>query len=126
MDKNSRLKPVTEKAIREMRQYERFSNGHILKGELDIGGDVFIKNISLSGACLRTSRLLPPDTRCKISLTDPLKKQINLTGRVVWSAAAKTRREVGLPSFESGLQFIDVKNNVNKTLQEIMSRFKSV
>ncbi len=126
MNKNRRLKPViAEKAIREMRQYERFGNGHILKGEFDIEGNVYIKNISLGGICLRTSHMLPADSGCKINLSDQLRKQISLTGRVVWSAAAKSIREVALPAFESGLQFVDVKNNVKKNLQEIIFRFRN-
>ena len=126
MSKHRRLKPaIAEKATREKRQYERFSNGHIVKGEFDIGGDVFIKNISLGGICLRTSSLLPPDTDCKIRLMAPLQKQINLTGRAVWFTAVKTRGETDLPSFESGLQFIDVKNSAKKSLQEVMSRFSN-
>lgn len=124
-NKNRRLKPViAEKAIKEMRHYERFSNGHILKGAFDIRGEVFMKNISIGGICLRTSRMLPPDTSCKMDLTDQFQKQINLTGRVVWSAAVKTRREMNLPAFESGLQFTNVRNSVNKSLQTIISRFR--
>lgn len=121
---NRLLKPAIAKtSIKEKREYERFSNGHILKGAFDIGGEVFIKNISLGGICLKTSRMLPPDTSCKMDLNDQFQKQINLAGRVVWSAAVKSRREINLPAFESGLQFTDVKNSVKKSLQTIISRF---
>jgi PAS domain S-box-containing protein/diguanylate cyclase (GGDEF)-like protein len=128
MNTNKLLKAAaSEEAIKEKRQYERFSNGHILKGEFDIAGEVFIKNISLGGICLRTSRLLPPHASYKVYLMDDrIHKQINLTGRVVWSVAVKARREIDLPSFEAGLQFIDVKNSLKKSLKEITSRFKSV
>jgi PAS domain S-box-containing protein/diguanylate cyclase (GGDEF)-like protein len=127
MNINKRLKSaISEKAIREKRQHERFSNGHSLKGEFDIGGDVFIKNISLGGICLRTSNIQSPDAGCKMSLTGGLQKKIHLTGRVVWATAVKTRREVALPPFESGLQFIDLQNNIKKTLQEIISSFKGI
>lgn len=125
MKKNKRLKPVTESVIREMRQYERFSNGHFLKGEFDISGEVYIKNVSLGGICLRTSLMLRPDTGHKINLVDRLQRQIILTGRVVWSVEVKTGREADLPSFESGLQFIDLNNNIKKSLQEIIARLSS-
>ena len=127
MNKNKPLKPaISGEAIKEKRQHERFSNGHILKGEFDVAGEVFIKNISLGGICLRTSRMLPPHTTYKVNLMDDmLHKQINLTGRVVWSVAVKARREIVLPSYEAGLQFIDVKNSLKKSLKEITSRFKA-
>jgi len=125
INKNRRLQPlITEKTVKEKREHERFSNGRILKAKLDIGGDVFIRNISLGGICLRTSVVLPPDTGCRMNLMTPLQKTIDLTVRVVWSIAVKTRREVDLPAFESGLQFINVRNNESKTLQEIISRLE--
>lgn len=127
MNKNRPVKPViTEKAAGDRRQYERFTNSYTLKGKFNIEGDVFIRNISLGGICLRTSRLLPTETEYTIRLMAPLKKQITLTGQVLWSTSIKARREVLFPAFESGLKFINVKNSMKKSLQTIISRLREV
>jgi hypothetical protein len=106
----------------ESRIYKRFRTGNDSWAEINGSDRASIKDISVSGLCLRTSRHLDPSSTCKIKMLAS-SDDIVSDGIVVWSYLMGTKTEKGtsLPYYETGLKFIEMNENTKKSLEKYIS-----
>ncbi len=106
----------------ESRIYKRFNIGNDYWAEINGSDKVNIKDISVGGVCLRTSRHLDPSSSCKIKVLSS-SENIASDGIVVWSYLMGTKTEEGTsqPYYETGLKFIEMNDKIKNSLEKYIS-----
>ncbi|HDY88765.1 MAG TPA: PilZ domain-containing protein [bacterium] len=106
----------------ESRVYKRFNIGNDYWAEINGSDKVNIKDISVGGVCLRTSRHLDPSSACKIKMLSS-SDNIASDGIVVWSYLMGTKTEEGTsqPYYETGLKFIEMNEKIKESLEKYIS-----
>lgn len=107
----------------ETRRNKRIDVPRDFTAELILSDDVRIKNISLRGICLKTSRQLAKNNMYRIKMLSPDNREITPMGVVMWSSLAMKGpdSDSSLPHYEAGLKFI----KLNKTLVSSLKQFIS-
>ncbi|UCH95974.1 MAG: AAA family ATPase, partial [Candidatus Aminicenantes bacterium] len=103
---------------RRYKRYEVYNYWSILNGV-----DKYeIKNISIGGLCLKTTKRLPINTDCRIEISPAINGKITLKGSVVWSLLMENdSREGGKkPYCEVGLKFKKLSDTQKKPLKKFL------
>jgi diguanylate cyclase (GGDEF)-like protein/PAS domain S-box-containing protein len=127
-DKKNHL--IEEQAIQllkkeelERRTFKRFKPDNNRWAELDRSGRVRIKDISLSGICLKTSQYLTADSTYTIKIFPTNNKEITSTCVVVWSYLMRTttEKDYGIPNYETGLKFVEMNDHLKSSLEKFIT-----
>ncbi len=105
----------------ERRAHTRYEPVGVCTAEINDMEEGNILNISLNGIHLKTSDSLKVQRVCKINIVSQGNNILIPAGKVVWSrAAGKGRR------YESGIQFIHIKNAEIKSLKNFINLIRDV
>lgn len=106
----------------DRRGHERFMIGRTCLVEMNDSEMVELKDISLSGARLNIPRQLPSESSYSVKIFPSIKKEIQLTGTVVWSSPKGT---AGAPAYEAGLKFIQLDESTSSSLKQFVESLAS-
>ena len=106
----------------ESRIYKRFRPGDNYLAKNGSFSMVNIKEISVGGICLKTSEYLDTSRTYEIRVFSP-DEDITSEGIVVWSylMGTKTVDDKSMPSYETGLKFIDPNDRTKQSLEKYIS-----
>jgi diguanylate cyclase (GGDEF)-like protein/PAS domain S-box-containing protein len=119
---DEKLATSTSEKETESRIYKRFKAGNNYWAEINGSGKISIKDISISGICLKTSEYLDTSSICKIRVFSST-ESITSQGMVVWSylMGTQTEKEKSLPYYETGLKFIKTNDKTKRSLEKYIS-----
>jgi hypothetical protein len=108
----------------EKRLYERFKTGSDCKLKCAIADKVRIKDVSMGGICLETSRYINTNNIYYMKIVTKKNEEIELAGHVVRSSFIKVRKSKEDISsvYEIGLNFIEQDNDKKKFLKKLAGR----
>ncbi len=99
----------------EKRIYKRVSTGNDCWAELSDSGKIKLKDISITGICLKTSEPLPVDSWHQIKILSEQEEEINSTGKVIWSDPS-VKKDNGYLYYESGLKITGMNDRLKSSL----------
>jgi hypothetical protein len=109
------------------RKFERLNPGNKCKGKLILSDDVKIKDISLGGLCIETTRRLNINNSYKIQIVSNDKKDIitplGLLVRAKLKGTVK-KKDYTLPLYEVALKFIELNDKEKLFLDKLISGLK--
>ncbi len=109
--------------IKEMenREQKRFRTGSHCNLECAIAHKVKIKDISMGGICLETSRYVDTKSIYDMLLITKRNEKVLLKGEIVWSALKESRRGKAnvYPIYNIGFKFIGQTDSKNKFLEDL-------
>jgi len=108
---------------KEKRVHERYSAGEECSARFNGSGKIRVKDISLGGICLASSRRLAPNSIYEIKLISPAWEEITSTGMVIWSSRHKSTYDTKRNSrlYETGFKFIDLNETARNALDTFIS-----
>jgi len=118
---------LVKKINTERRIYKRYRTEDNSWAELDISGKVTIKDISLGGVCLETSKQLGADIIYKIKMFTADNEEISLSGVVVRSSQKERQavKGVGTTYYESGIKFLEFGTSIKSSLEKVITGFNN-
>jgi hypothetical protein len=107
----------------EKRIHERCLTFNRCKAEIDSSENVWIKDISLGGACVKTPVSVPAGCEQRLKIYIPGKKDITLERMAVWSlpSDAQADKEDILLYYETGMVFTDLTKHKRKILNRMIN-----
>ncbi|MHA2220092.1 MAG: PilZ domain-containing protein [Candidatus Hodarchaeales archaeon] len=108
----------------QYREHKRFKTGSHCNIECAIAHNVKIKDISIGGICLETSRYIESKNIYDMKIVTKSNEETFLKGKVVWSSLRKSIKDKAdiFPIFDIGLNFIEQNDNKNKFLENITKK----
>ncbi|TNF55551.1 PilZ domain-containing protein [bacterium] len=106
------------------RAYKRFETGSHCDIECAISHKVKIKNISMGGICLETSRYIETKSTYDMKIVTKKSEEAILKGEVVWSSlkgSIKDKEDVH-PVYDIGLKFIEQGDDKKIFLENLTQR----
>jgi hypothetical protein len=106
------------------RIYERFKTGSHCDIECAIAHKVKIKNISIGGICLETSRYIETRSTYDMKIITKRNEKAVLKGEVVWSSlrgSIKDKEDI-YPVYDIGLKFIEQGDDKKIFLENLTQR----
>ncbi|RPI36504.1 MAG: diguanylate cyclase [Nitrospiraceae bacterium] len=106
----------------QKRVYERYRTGEH-PAELVVRGSHMIWDISLGGISVRTSQRLTKNAIYDIRILGDGDKELSLEGVVVWSSLMRgvPALDQRTPRYEAGLKFIELNEELIKSLEQFMA-----
>lgn len=103
----------------ENREHVRYTVSSRYKASLDGSGTYRIKDISIGGLCLLSTKKLVPNTVYNLTISPPFHEDISPIGMVVWSSSRKENP----PSkrYESGIRFMSLNAHERERLEELIT-----
>lgn len=108
----------------EKRAYKRLATKSHCDIKCAVGHKQKIKNISIGGICLETSRHIGPNSIYDMKIVTKGYEEEHLKGEVVWSYLTKSLKDNGdlYPIYNIGFKFIGQNDKKNKFLQTLTKR----
>jgi hypothetical protein len=106
------------------RIYERFKTGSHCDIECAIAHKVKIKNISIGGICLETSRHIETRSIYDMKIITKRNEEAVLKGKVVWSSligSIKDKEDI-YPVYDIGLKFVEQGDDKKIFLENLTQR----
>lgn len=105
----------------EKRRHERHKVAGKYWAEIPGSGSLEIKNISINGLCIRTSRQLPANSIHDISILPSGNGGITPNCRVIWSLPVEEDDGSGKTFYETGFRIIELTDEMNYLLDEFIT-----
>ncbi len=103
----------------EKRLYKRVITENRCWAELSDSGKIKLKDISIGGICLKTDEPLQVDSWHQIKIMSEQEKEINSTGRVIWSDPS-VKKNNGPLYYESGLKITGMNDRFKSALGRVI------
>jgi PAS domain-containing protein len=103
----------------DRREHERFMIGRTCLVEINDSEMVELKDISLSGVRLSIPGQVPVKNNYSVKIFPSIKKEIQLSGTVVWSSPKESSAEK--PVYEAGLKFSQLDENTSSSLKQFVT-----
>jgi hypothetical protein len=106
------------------RAYKRFETGSHCNIECAIAHNVKIKNISIGGICLETSRYIETRSTYEMKIITKRNEEAVLKGKVVWASlreSIKDKEDI-YPLYYIGLKFIEQGDDKKIFLENLTQR----
>jgi len=108
----------------EKRAYKRFATGSFCNMDCAIADKVKIKDISIGGICLETSRRISAKSIYDMKIIIRKNEGEELKGKVIWSTLSRSIKDKAdiIPIYDIGLKFVEQNSDKNKFLEKIIER----
>jgi hypothetical protein len=108
----------------EKRTYKRFATGSFCDMDCAIADKVKIKDISIGGICLETSRRISAKSIYDMKIIIRKNEGEELKGKVIWSTLSRSIKDKIdiIPIYDIGLKFVEQNSNKNKFLKKITEK----
>lgn len=108
------------------RLYKRFKTGDKCSAKLLLSDDVTIKDISLGGVLLETTKRLDIDSSYRIQIGYKNDETIMPIGLVVRASLKGTKKKKfsTLPLYQTALRFIELNDTEKRFIDKLISEFK--
>lgn len=107
----------------DRREHERFMIGRTCLVEINDSEMVELRDISLSGVRLSIPGRVPVENNYSVKIFPSIKKEIQLTGTVVWSSPKEASD--GPSVYEAGLKFSQLDENTSSSLKQFVQSLAS-
>ena len=107
----------------DKRKYKRFTAGYYFDIDSDIADKVKIRDISISGICLETSRRININSIYSMNFVTKGIGEKTLKGNVVWSTLIRSIKDNFdiIPIYQIGIKFIE-ENDGNTYLEKLTKK----
>ena len=108
----------------EKRSFKRLTTGSHCDINCAIADKVKIKDISIGGICLETSRRINTNSIFDMKIVTKGNEEVSVKGKVTWSYLKKSLKDKGdfFPIYDIGFKFIEQNDKENKFLEILTKR----